>query len=336
MSDFVYPTNVALQLIAQELVPRLTAVRPIFDIFPIREVDAHLLEWEQRDNFTGLQQVRGLNGTPERVKPVSGKRYLMTPGVYGEFIAIDELQLTTRRPYGTFQGAVNVSDLVLEAQNKLLGRRLDRIEQIAWTLLATGTFAVADYNSVLHTDSFTTQTFSAGVSWATFATATPLADLRSVQLKARGYSVDFGGRATAFMNRTTFNNMLSNTNQADLAGRRVTGFNTINGPEQLNQVLTADDLPNVQIYDQGYYDDTATFQLFIPNNKVILVGQRRDNDPVGEYRMTRNANNPGMSAGPYMRVVDEPDEIPRRIAVHDGHNGGPVLFHPAAIVVMSV
>jgi len=41
-TEYVYPTAVQLQQIAQELVPRLTAVRPCFEIFPIREVDAHL------------------------------------------------------------------------------------------------------------------------------------------------------------------------------------------------------------------------------------------------------------------------------------------------------
>lgn len=336
MSDFLYPSNIALSQIAQELIPRLIAQRPVFDMFPIREKDAAIIEWEQKDNYTGLQQVRGLNGEPSRVKPVSGKRYLMTPGVYGEFLVIDEYELVTRRPFGTFSGAVNVADLVLEAENKLLGRRLDRIESVIWTLLATGTFSVSDGTSVLHTDSYTTQTFSAGVTWATFGTATPLADLRTVQLKSRGLSVDFGAGAKMYMNRSTFNNLLSNTNANDLGGRRVTGLMTVNGPDALNQVLAADDLPQLIIYDQGYLDDTSTFQLFIPNNKVIVVGQRRDNDPIGEYLMVRNASNSNMAPGPYMRVVDDEDRIPRTLEVHDGHSGGTALYHPQAVVVATV
>src|SRR5690348_9951838 len=269
MVDFVYPTAVELQTIEQELMPRLVAARPCFDIFPIRNAQTHILEWEQKDNYTGLQQIRGLNGSPRVVKPVSGKRYLMQPGVYGEFINIDELQLTTRRPWGTFGGPINIDDLVREAQDKLFGRRLDRIESIGWTLLATGTFSVADGNSVVHTGAYTTQTFSASTPWATVATATPLADFRAIQLLARGLSVDFGARAQAFMNRSTFNAMLSNTNQADLGGRRGAGLSTINGPAALNQLMGMDDLPTLTVYDQGYLDDTGTFQLFVPNNKVI-------------------------------------------------------------------
>lgn len=336
MPDFVYPSNSALQAVAQELLPRLEQQRPVFEFFPIRSVDDYILQWEQADNFTGLQQVRGLNGDPNRVKPLGSKRYLMEPGVYGEFALIDERQLTTRRPFGQWTGAIDISDLVLEKQNQLLVRRLDRIEQICWTLLTTGTFAVADGSAVLHTDSYTTQAFAAGVAWGTAATSTPLADFRAMQLLSRGYSVNFGASARAYMNRTTFNQLLSNTNAADLGGRRVTGLQTVNGPDALNSVMAADDLPQIVIYDQGYLDDTGTFQLFIPNNKVILIGSRRDGDPVGEYRMVRNVNNEGMAPGPYMKTIDRTDVVPRSIEVHDGHNGGPVLFHPAAIVVATV
>lgn len=336
MADFIFPSNATLRAIAQEKIPRLITNRPCFDFMPIVNQDTHILMWEQKDNYTGLQQIRGLNGEPSRVKPVSGKRYLMQPGVYGEFTLIDEQQLTTRRQWGGFNGPINVADLVMEAQDKLIGRELDRIENIIWTLVATGTFSVADGSSVLQTDSYTTQTYSAGVAWATVATSTPLADLRAIQLKSRGLSVNFGAGARMYLNRATFNAMLSNTNAADIGGRRVTGLMTINGPEALNQVLAADDLPQLIIYDEGYLDDTGAFQLFVPNNKVILIGARRDGDPVGEYVMTRNANNPDMGPGSYDRVVDEPDDIPRQIEVHRGHNGGPTLFHPQAIVVATV
>jgi hypothetical protein len=336
MVDFVYPSAVVLEQINQELAPRLMANRRIFDILPTQNVDSHLLEWEQKDNYLGLQQVRGLNGQPSRVKQTGGKRYMQAPGVYGEFELLDEQQLTVRRPWGTFAGSIDVTDLVREAQDKLLQRRLDRIEQIGWTLLATGTFSVADGVTILHTDAYTTQTFSAAVPWATVATATPLADLRAIQLKSRGYSVNFGAGSRAYMNRSTANALLSNTNQADIAGRRTAGLGSINSMAMVNTLTAMDDLPEIVIYDDGYYDDSGTFQLFVPNNRVIVVGQRRDNDPIGQYRFTRNANNPAMEAGPYMKVVDDPDEVPRSIQVHDGHNGGIVLFHPAAIVVATV
>jgi hypothetical protein len=53
--------------------------------------------------------------------------------------------------------------------------------------------------------------------------------------------------------------------------------------------------------------------------------------------MVRNANNPGLAPGAYMKIVDNGDRaVPRLIQVHDGHNGGPALLYPSAIVVMTV
>jgi hypothetical protein len=339
MADLIYPSNIELQAVAQQLMPRLTADRPIFEVLPLRAVDSHILEWEQMDNFIGLQQVRGLNGMPSRVKQIGGKRYLMTPGVYGEFAMLDEQQLTIRRPWGAFTsgvgGAIDVGDLILEKQNQLLQRRIDRIEQIGWTLLATGTFSVSDGASVLHTDSYTFQTFAAGTAWATVATSTPLADFRAVQLKSRGLSVDFGAGSKAYMNRTTFNSLLSNTNANDFGGRKGNFGASINGPVGVNQVMAADDLPEIVIYDMGYIDDSNVFQLYVPNNKVVVVGRRPSGQPVGEYRFTRNSNNPDFAPGPYMMTIRE-ERPPMSIEVHDGHSGGPVLYQPSSIVVMTV
>jgi hypothetical protein len=137
------------------------------------------------------------------------------------------------------------------------------------------------------------------------------------------------------MNRTTFNSLLSNTNANDFGGRKGNFGASINGPVGVNQVMAADDLPEIVIYDMGYIDDTNTFQLYIPNNKVIVVGQRPAGQPVGEYRFTRNANNPDIGPGPYMMTVDDPDRIPRTIEVHDGHNGGHIMWFPSAVVVMT-
>lgn len=338
-TEYIYPTQVELREIARTLLPRLEQNRVVFDanFFPTRNVDSHLLEWEQRDNFTGLQQARGLNGRPNQVRPLGGQRFQVEPGIYGEYAMVDERELTTRRPWGTFAGTIDISDLVLEKQQHLLQRRLDRIELIVWTLLLTGTFSVpAPNGSIVHVDSYSPQTYTAGVPWGTVATATPLADFRTVQLKSRGYSVNFGSGSRMYMNRVTFNQILSNMNAADLYGRRMGGFATINGPDDVNQLLAGDDLPGIVIYDDGYLDENGVFRLFIPNNKAVLIGARRDGEAVGEYRMTRNANNPGMAPGFYTKVVDDEDDVPRSVVVHDGHNGGPILYYPSAIVVMTV
>ncbi|MGN6561154.1 MAG: major capsid protein [Thermomicrobiales bacterium] len=338
-TDLLYPTNAELTQIAQDRLPRLVEQRPVFRFFPITTPDAALVMWEQIDNYKGLQQVRGLNGQPPKVIKTGGKRYQMQPGVYGEYEPIDETEMTLRRQWGSYNAPVDITDLVLETQKKLLVRRLDRVEWIIWTLLATGTFSVTGpAGAILHTDSYTMQTFSAAVSWGTPATATPLADFRSVQILGRGHSVNFGAAAEAWMNRVTYNKMIANTNNADLYGRRTAGLGTINSVSQFNQILQADDLPQIVIYDEGYLTDAnGTFTPFLADNTVIVVGKRADNAPVGEFQMTRNANNPGMAAGAYMKVIDNGDrQVPREVQVHDGFNGGPAIKFPSAVVRMNV
>jgi hypothetical protein len=337
---YLYPESAELTTIAQTKLPRLLEDRPIFDLLPTREVDEWLLIWEQLDNFKGLQQARGLNGEPPRVKPVGLNQWEMQPGVYGEYIPVEEQHLTTRRRPGTWDQPIDLTDIVMEKQDHLLLRRLDRVENIGWTLLTTGTFSVpGPLGNIVHTDTFPLQTFTSLVPWSTASTATPLADFSSVQLQSRGYSVSFGADAVAYMNRVTYNYLRLNTNNADVYGRRTQGLGTFNNLAGLNSLFQGDDLPKIVIYDQGYLVEGAgnTFVPFIPNGKVVVVGVRPAGQQIGEYRFVRNANNPGLEPGPYMKVIDHGDvKVPREIEVHDGHNGGPVLFYPSAIVLMTV
>ena len=342
-TGFVYPSSAEIEQIAQDKMPRLIANRPIFDLLPTRDVDAHLLKWEQLDNYQGLQQVRGLDGNPGRVAKSGANGFLMEPGTYGEFEKLDEKELTERRQYGTFGTPIDIANLVMEKQDKLLQRRLDRIEYIGWTLLQSGTFSISNADGIVkHTDTYPVQTYSAAYAWSNVANATPLADLRAVQLKHRGHSVNFGATATAYMNRVQWNNLISNANANDLYGRRQEGLGLINNINDFNRLTAGDDLPQVQIYDEGYISDgqdgnsQGTFIPFIPNGKIVVVGSRPAGQVVGEYRYTRNANNANLAPGPYMRVIDRGEHhIPRTIEIHDGHNGGPVIFFPSAIVTLS-
>ena len=332
---FIYPTSAELQLIAQDKLPVLTLDDPIFAIFPIVNVDAAILMWEQRDNYAGLQQVRGLGGSPSKVQAVGGKRYTVVPGAYGEFMVLDELELTTRRAYGSFGQPIDVSDMAMERQDLLLNRRIDRYRYTGWTLATTGTFSAANADgTVEHTDTFALQTYTASIPWSTHATATPLADLRAMKLLARGHSVSFGRDATLYINQTTANDLLLNTNANDLYGRRTGGFGTFNTLAQINEILAGDDLPTIEVYDGHFLSDaTGTYQLFIGNGKGVLVGQRPQGQAIGDMANTRNANNPDMGPGAYQKIIDRgEDQVPRRIEVHDGANFAPRVYFPSALV----
>lgn len=341
MPTFAFPTNAEITEIAQDKLPALQADRRIFDIMPIEERDASLIMWDQLDNYTGLQSLRGINGAFPLIQQTGSKQFIERPGYYGEGELLDEIALTERRKLGTFGEPIDISDLVMQKQDKLLGRRLDRIEWIGWTLLTTGQFMVSTpMGIVAHQGAYTMQSYTSAVGWATFATATPLADFSAVQLLARGHSVNLGATAKAYMNRRTYNNMRSNTNAADIYGRRVSGLATANNLEAINQIWTQDDLPTIVIYDEGYLNDSGTFVPWIPDNVVVVVGQRPAGQPVAKYIMTRNANHPTLAPGAYSWVKnnrgEDGDGNAPTVAVYDSHNGGPIIEYPSSVVLMRV
>lgn len=338
MPTYVFPSSATLKTIEQTKIAQMTNDGdPIWSIFPMTTEDTDTIMWEQMDNYVGLQALRGLNGQPRRVATVGANRYIMRPGVYGEHMPILEDEMTRRRRFGTFNEPVDISDLVMGRQDQLLTRRLNRIRKIGWDLITLGYFTnTTDDGTVAHTDAYVQRTFTSTVLWSTAATSTPLADFRAVKLLQRGYSMSLGSQATAYMNQTTFNYLTVNTNAADLGGKRTSGLATIIGLADTNKVLLQEDLPQIQIYEGGYLDDNGVWQLHLPTGTVIVVGRRTTGASLGRYIMTRNVNNPGFAPGAYTKVITKDDEVPLAVEVHDGHNGGPALEFPSAIIKMNV
>jgi hypothetical protein len=277
--SYDFPTDAVLTQIDKDLLDDRVMDDPIFDEFPMAMTDDHLVVWEQQDNTSGLMQARGLNGDLPVAKRLGGKRYQFEPGAYGEYLPIDELELTRRRPWGQFSGKVDVTDLVAECQMQLQTRHMNRVRWILWQLLIKGIYNVPNaHGAIVHTDTLQTQTFTSQVPWTTYATATPLADLRAVQLLHRGHSVSFGPNAKLYINQTTANAAFSNTNAADIYGRRTNGLGTYNSLSQFNQLFMGDGLPQFVIYDDFYLSDgndgftSGSFQLYIPDGYGVLIG----------------------------------------------------------------
>jgi hypothetical protein len=334
-----YPTNSELMSISQELLPDLTANDLPFQLFPIRNHDAAVVEWEQRDSYTGLMQIRGINGEPPSIPNVGLKRYKMEPGVYGEFGIIFENDIVSRRAMGSYNQPIDVSDLTAEKVEFLLKRRLDRLRWIIWTLLTSGLFFVPGPNgNVLHSGQFKIQTSTASVPWTTYATATPIKDLQALILLFRGVSAQFSPNSYMVMNRVTANALFNNANPADLSGRRLSTGATFNSIADINTMLVGLELPQVAIYDKGYLPDGGgAWTPFIPNGKVVMIGERPNGETMGEFQFTRNAVLDG-APGAYTEVSDSLDtgrKVPRYIRIDDGFNGGPAIFYPSLVIVFT-
>lgn len=341
---YVYPTSAELMKIDPILMETKIADDPLIGpngIFPVKYTDADKLIFEQRDSYNGKMQFRGLNGEPPRVKRLGVNRYEVQPGYYGEFKEVDEAEMTRRAAPGTWFAPIDIEEPVLECHEELMERQTNLMKWICAQLLTTGTYVVLDKDGAIGaTDSYNLQVFAAPISWATSGTAIPLANLRQIPVLGRGQSSNFGSKADAWMTQVTFNNMVANTNTSDLRGERLDAGRTVESLSDVNLVLTRNNLPNIRIYEDGYIDEkTGVFHTFVPDNVVVYIGKRNNNQSLGQFRMTRNVNAPtGM--GVYDKIVREgfgEDEAPpARIGVHRGFNGGPIIYYPRSIFVMQV
>lgn len=334
--NFEYPSTRELIQINPEKIQNLTRNRPTFDIFPTVDSNYWTLAWEIRDNWRGFQQLRGLNGEPSYVKMVGQRTYEAQPGVYGEYMTLDERMLTLRAQNAWNGEPVDISDLIVERQDYLNNREIELIEYIHWKILLDGQFTFAGPTGAIYGDTFPIQT-AAFSDWSDLANATPLADFIALKLLASGKSISFGTNAKAFMNTVTLSNLLRNRNANDLGGQLAVssgGVKPLKEFGEINSILSSHGLPQLVEYDEGYFSEpSGTFTKWIPNDVVSIVGARSNGDRLGEYRMVRNMLNPSGDPGRYEKVIDRVDDrVPRIIEVHRGHNGGPVLFYGSAIV----
>lgn len=339
---YTYQTSATLTKISQNLIENVTLDDPIFKLFPLTLHNTWKLRWEIDNNDVGLMKLRGLGGEPTRITYVGSNIYEAEPGAYGEFWSIGEEELTTAAMYMNIAEPVDVSGLISRAQGRLTKRQYKRMRTIAWTLALTGTFSVPlPTGGIGHTDSYTPQTLTVSPLWSATTTATPLANLRDVQpVYGRGTSNWFGSGSEAWMNTKTLNYLLANTNASDLGGKRVEGGNTLNTIDGIRAIMVGQGAPTIMPYDEGYLDDAGTFQMYIPDGKVLLIAKRPDNEPPGEFMMTRNANNPGYAPGEYAKTMDytsgPAEQIPPHIDVHQGFNGGPTMKRPGQLLVLTV
>lgn len=334
--NYQYPTTRELKEINPEKIIDLTRERPTFEIFPTVESKLWTLEWTQKDNYKGFQQLRGINGEPSYVTMVGDRSFSAKPGVYGEFMTVDEEQMTLRAAQNDPTQPVDITELVTERQDYLNKREVDLLEFIHWKALLDGQFTFVGPTGAEYGDTFPIQhaTFS---DWSNLVTATPLLDLMSIKPLSSGKSVSFGSGSQMFMNSITLSYLLRNRNPNDLGGQLAIqngGTKPLKTLGEINALFTGSNLPVIYEYDEGYNRESdGAFTKWIPDRVVSIVGRRTNGDRLGEYRMVRNSNNPGLAPGRYEEVIDWIGKrIPRTIEVHRGHNGGLVMYYGSAII----
>jgi hypothetical protein len=348
---FTFPSAAQMKQIEQDLADRGPEGREGLQLFPIETASTHNVRWTQKDNSYGLMKWRGLDGAPSRVLPLGADVYEYEPGVYGEYSMISETEFTKRASFMRPDLPIPMGDLVKDRMDLISERYYNRMEYNVWDLLINGTLNVpmnGPQGVTIYSDSYTIQTYAAS-TWSNTTTATPLADLQSIQQLYVGHSVNFGAGSFLYVNQVTAFNFISNTNAADLGFFKDQFGATINlDLTKVNQFLASRNLPQLKVYDDFFQTiqiagpnntpTTYNVQKFIPNHVGVLVGQRLSGAPVGHWYQTINAVNPERGGGPYSFVkdffggVNAPREVPGRVEVHHGFNGGLGLEFPTSVV----
>lgn len=357
--NYIYPTAVELFRIQPDLEKRADADRLGMQLFPRTSKNTLNVRWFQKDNTFGLMNFRGLDGAPGRVRRLGDNGFDYEAGVYGDFQEISERELMLRASPLNPETRIPITDLIMEANNQLVQREADRYENNVFSLLTTGTLSIPSIgpNGVaVYSDTYAIQKFSSTIPWTSFSTATPIADLQTIQQLSVGHSGRFDASSTLYVNQFTANALINNANNADLNGRRGQYGSTLNNLPGISSYFQSQNLPGIAVYDEGYQlaanngpltapllnNLPDQFQKFIPNHIGILIGKRPAGETVGEYITTINAYAPNQAAASVAFVKDSftgvnaPREVPGKIQVYRLTNGGPAIYYPNAVVAITV
>ena len=361
--QFVYPKSYEIQAIQAEYMQPLMDADPIFKILPLRNRNTAELRWSQEDTGFGLAQFRGMEGEESRVQRLGRNVTVMETGVFGEYGQATEKEITQRAANDMIGDnlPIDATEIVAEIDQQLMQRSVARKRYNGWQALQGNlVLTKPGPNDTIteQTYAYPVQTYSALVPWATAATAKPLIDLQNLVQMAIGRSVNFGAGGTSggggrmYMTSATANLLINNANPNDLAGRRDMFGATLNNIPGINNYFSAQNLPSIVPIDDGYYASKSAalalgptnYRKFIPDGKVIVVGSRPGNVPIGEYTLTRNIyksyGDGAMGDYRYMKDsaagINTPVDVPAKLSVHRGHSGGVSLFYSSAVIVMDV
>ena len=332
---------VKLRKLMELWLPRSMASRELLKLFPLVKEDATELIYERRQVETGLQAARGNSGPTQPVQKPGLDMYRAAPGKYGDHYTVTEQELENLRNAGTWDDFESYDKQAARATQHLTRRFLDRCEYSIAQIITTGGYTATSAQGVNYVQQiFQIQQYTPNTLFNDLANSQPLNYIRDlIPYLELGRSVSFQ-KGYILCSRPTINLILRNSNPADLNGKRLDYGQTINAVDDLNEILVANDLPPFRVYDKGYYPDppgspfnppgdyqTQPVVRFLTNGQLVLVGAREDGETLGEYRLTRAAQNENSAPGEWYQVEDRRQKDPCQVILRAGHNGGPVPYY---------
>jgi hypothetical protein len=349
MLMYQFPTNLQLDILTQEyIIQREQFIGA--QIVPLMEVGVQRVRWDERDKERGMTAPHAMDSDPKIDKRPGSTLREYAPIPFKESDLIKESEILQARELGTLANVVNLDRMVALTMKARMDKTFIRAEWLTWKML-TGGFSIAE-NGVTVAETFPVQTYPTAKKWSNNDTAIPLKDFNAIKLLFRGTGASAKG-ARAYLNQTTMNTLLENTNDKDIHGLRSKNFvSPTFDLDQVNTILGDRGLPELVVYDEGFYDDNLNFTTFIPDGMVVIVGKRQMGQVVANFISTptihRVANGlPAAGFFSFIEINGGPNngaisvDVGRlgqaanpNIKLTGGVYGGPVLWYPKSIVVM--
>lgn len=292
------------------------ATDPFFKHFPFRYVDADRVIYDQYQNMGGLMPGRALGAAPTIVKAPGDEVYEFLPGYYGLEMLLEEEEMVRERQPNTINKPLDVQDRVGILALNASVLMVNRFSQTLGTFGTSGVIANRnDAGQIIHQQTMPNfqvlqpaGSGGTGPGWsANPATATPISDLQYWQTRILqpGTSASFGSDSVLMCNPTTVNTIW-NTTQVQSTFRGTYGASflrgdvyspKLEGDNSINALFVGAGLPPIQVYQGGYYPtraaaiakDASQWQYTIPDNTLMWVGKRPQNQPVASCTLTRGA-----------------------------------------------
>lgn len=345
MITYKFPTPEELAFMTREYVVNRSRFAGQ-QIIPFKESPLPIVRWDELDNEKGMTSPHEQDNDPKIVARPGSKVREYTPIFFKESELIKESELLNARAFATLNNLVSLDDLVADRLRARIDKDFIRAEWLIWSMLQ-GEISI-DENNVKVNETFETQEFTPDTDWDDHDNSTPLADLRALALMFRPYGAS-GDGAVVYVNQTDMNHLLANKNEDDFWGFVNSNFQkSTYSIEELNKLLSTNNLPTFKVYDQGYIDANGTFQTFIADGKPIVVGKRDGSTPHGNFILTPSLhnNNGGMPAGGFFSMInangapstgsvslaDLGGNPNPKILITTGFYGGPTLYYPKSIV----
>ncbi len=296
------------------------------------------IQYDVLEASFGMTQPHQIGTEPKTIQVPTIETKRFGTGYWKESVRINEAELLYARQAGTYNQRAG-RDLVAQRSIHMDTRLETRLEWLVWQTVVNGLLDIKDKDVRYKVDYKIPNKNKIDISkdatrkWS-HPDADPIADLNDWLLLYRGTGAK---PKRAYFNATVAKVLSANNKFRELLKRynvQLTGLTNV--AEGLKVLI-----PNLEfvMYDEGYLDENKTFQMFIPDGQMVIIGDY-PSEKMMDFVSTMSLHNGGLDKpqpGKFALVEDKSQaEKNPYIDLTVGIYGLPRVFHPDWIVSVKV